>query len=263
MKKAGAYRVLGLYRGGDSAWQAARVASDGVVLEDIQPFPELDRLEQVADLATNVGAIAVETTVDAEASDLAVLRRATSLPILHSFRDNDRGMGGHGRPLEPFYLHALARHLEMPGPVLFVDLGRVARLCWADPAITDPAQAVLAFEAGPALGGLERLLNQRGISAPKGGQVVDGALELFLDDPFFRRMPPKWVQPDSFALMLDLVMELGDADAYATLCGGRHGGDAGAGAFATPASDRGSDRAGAHPFAACADAAGGAGCARA
>ena len=51
----------------------------------------------------------------------------------------------------------------------------------------------------------------------RGGEVVEGALELFLDDPYFARMPPKSLDRDRFAVMIDLVRELSDKDAAATL----------------------------------------------
>ncbi|MEJ6478937.1 MAG: anhydro-N-acetylmuramic acid kinase, partial [Octadecabacter sp.] len=49
------------------------------------------------------------------------------------------------------------------------------------------------------------------------GTVVTGALELFLDDPYFYKMPPKSLDRDAFDQMFDLVRELGDADAAATM----------------------------------------------
>jgi len=77
----------------------------------------------------------------------------------------------------------------------------------------------MAFEVGPALDALSALHAQRPEGTFKGGRVVDGALELFLDEPFFRRMPPKWIGAQDFEQMLSLVYELADADAEATLCG--------------------------------------------
>ena len=44
-------------------------------------------------------------------------------------------------------------------------------------------------------------------------------MELFLDEAYFRKMPPKSLDRDDFALMLDLVRELSDADAAATMTG--------------------------------------------
>jgi anhydro-N-acetylmuramic acid kinase len=49
--------------------------------------------------------------------------------------------------------------------------------------------------------------------------VEDGALELFLDEAYFRKLPPKSLDRDDFSLMLDLVRELNDADAAATMTG--------------------------------------------
>jgi len=56
----------------------------------------------------------------------------------------------------------------------------------------------MAFEVGPALDALSALHAQRPEGTFKGGRVVDGALELFLDEPFFRRMPPKWIGAQDF-----------------------------------------------------------------
>ena len=51
----------------------------------------------------------------------------------------------------------------------------------------------------------------------EGGQVEAGALELFLAEPFFARMPPKSLDRNDFSEMIGLVRELGDSDAVATL----------------------------------------------
>ena len=49
--------------------------------------------------------------------------------------------------------------------------------------------------------------------------MAQGALELFLDEAYFLKMPPKSLDRDAFADMIDLVGELSDADAAATLTG--------------------------------------------
>jgi len=49
------------------------------------------------------------------------------------------------------------------------------------------------------------------------GEVETGALELFLAEPFFARVPPKSLDRNDFAEMVALVSELSDADAAATL----------------------------------------------
>jgi len=65
------------------------------------------------------------------------------------------------------------------------------------------ARCGLPFDAGGALAAQ--------------GQVETGALELFLAEPYFSRMPPKSLDRNDFAEMIDLVGELSDADAAATL----------------------------------------------
>jgi anhydro-N-acetylmuramic acid kinase len=50
-----------------------------------------------------------------------------------------------------------------------------------------------------------------------GGEVETGALELFLAEPYFSRMPPKSLDRNDFSEMIALVTELSDADAAATL----------------------------------------------
>jgi anhydro-N-acetylmuramic acid kinase len=51
------------------------------------------------------------------------------------------------------------------------------------------------------------------------GAVETGALELFLAEPYFAKMPPKSLDRNDFSEMIDLVQELSDADAVATLTG--------------------------------------------
>jgi anhydro-N-acetylmuramic acid kinase len=83
---------------------------------------------------------------------------------------------------------------------------------------------LLAFDTGPANAPINDLMRARrgegydrdGALARR-GRVAQGALELFLDEPYFARMPPKSLDRDAFAEMIALVGELSDADAAATL----------------------------------------------
>ena len=106
-------------------------------------------------------------------------------------------------------------------PLCFLNLGGVGNLTWVDPSRPGPETpgALLAFDTGPANAPLNDLMMQRrgeafdrnGALAAQ-GDVVAGALELFLEDLYFRKMPPKSLDRDAFADMLDLVRELDDAD---------------------------------------------------
>ncbi|MEQ5868559.1 anhydro-N-acetylmuramic acid kinase [Sagittula sp. NFXS13] len=160
--------------------------------------------------------------------DGAALAEGLRCDVVWDFRSADVALGGEGAPLAPFFHWACARWIGATEPVCFLNLGGVGNLTWVDPRLSKPEEdgALLAFDTGPANAPLNDLMMQRrGVSFDRDGglarqgAVEDGALELFLDEPFFRRMPPKSLDRDDFSLMLDLVRELGDADAAATMTG--------------------------------------------
>ncbi|MBU2982506.1 anhydro-N-acetylmuramic acid kinase [Lentibacter algarum] len=160
--------------------------------------------------------------------DGAVLARELNTPVVWDFRTADIEMGGEGAPLAPFFHHACARYLGYKEPVAFLNLGGVGNITFTDPRIEAPETegAVLAFDTGPANAPINDLLQERlgqpydkdGALARK-GTVETGALELFLADPYFYKIPPKSLDRDAFCEMRELVFELSDADAAATLTG--------------------------------------------
>lgn len=158
--------------------------------------------------------------------DGAALASALGRTVVWDFRSADVEMGGEGAPLAPFFHWACARWIGAEAPLAFLNLGGVGNLTWVDPAADTPEApgALLAFDTGPANAPINDLMMQRrGLAFDKGGalaargKVVDGALELFLEEGFFRRIPPKSLDRNDFSLMLDLVRELDDADAAATM----------------------------------------------
>lgn len=160
--------------------------------------------------------------------DGAALADICNAPVVWDFRSADVALGGEGAPLAPFYHYACARWIGATAPVAFLNLGGVGNLTWVDPVADTPEApgALLAFDTGPANAPLNDLVSERlgwrydkdgGLA--RRGQVEDGALELFLQDPYFGRIPPKSLDRDDFSLMLDLVRELSDEDAAATMTG--------------------------------------------
>ena len=156
----------------------------------------------------------------------AMLADQLGVPVVWDFRSADVEMGGEGAPLAPFFHHACARYIKADGPVVFLNLGGVGNLTWVDPAIEEPHQngALLAFDTGPANAPVNDLMQERlGLAYDKdgaiarGGTVETGALELFLAEPYFARMPPKSLDRNDFDEIVALVRELSDADAAATL----------------------------------------------
>ncbi len=161
-----------------------------------------------------------------QVGDGAALAAALGTPVVWDFRSADIELGGEGAPLAPFYHHALARYVGAAEPLCFLNLGGVGNLTWVDPRIAKPeAQgALLAFDTGPANAPINDLLTaRRGLAFDEGGaiaatgEVETGALELFLAEPYFARIPPKSLDRNDFPTMIGLVAELPDDDATATL----------------------------------------------
>ncbi|WP_238365258.1 anhydro-N-acetylmuramic acid kinase [Mesobacterium pallidum] len=161
-----------------------------------------------------------------QAGDGAALAEALGRPVVWDFRCTDVRLGGEGAPLAPFYHFACAQWIGATAPLAFLNLGGVGNITWVDPSAPAPEAegALLAFDTGPANAPINDLMMQRrglpfdqGGSLASGGKVVDGALELFLEDGYFLKQPPKSLDRDDFSLMLDLVRELEDADAAATM----------------------------------------------
>ncbi|KNG95496.1 anhydro-N-acetylmuramic acid kinase [Pseudaestuariivita atlantica] len=160
--------------------------------------------------------------------DGQALADALGRPVVWDFRSADVALGGEGAPLAPFFHFACARWIGAVRPLAFLNLGGVGNITWIDPSRDAPEApgALLAFDTGPANAPINDLMmTRRGLTHDADGalaaqgEVEEGALELFLDDPYFPRIPPKSLDRDSFATMLDLVRELDDADAAATMTG--------------------------------------------
>ncbi|WP_299774581.1 anhydro-N-acetylmuramic acid kinase [uncultured Tateyamaria sp.] len=158
--------------------------------------------------------------------DGAALARALQVPVVWDFRTADVELGGEGAPLAPFFHFACAKWMGANSPVAFLNLGGVGNLTWVDPTADAPERegALLAFDTGPANAPVNDLMQARlGLPFDEGGRIAAsgtveaGALELFLAEPYFARIPPKSLDRNDFAEMVGLVHELSDADAAATL----------------------------------------------
>lgn len=161
-----------------------------------------------------------------QVGDGAALSEALGRPVVWDFRSDDVAMGGEGAPLAPFFHFACAKYIQASEPLCFLNLGGVGNLTYVDPGFETPeeAGALLAFDTGPANAPLNDLMQARlgqpfdeGGRIASSGRVETGALELFLAEPYFAKMPPKSLDRNDFSEMIDLVSELNDADAMATL----------------------------------------------
>ncbi|MGD9917914.1 MAG: anhydro-N-acetylmuramic acid kinase [Paenirhodobacter sp.] len=161
-----------------------------------------------------------------QAGDGAVLAEVLGRTVVWDFRSMDVELGGQGAPLVPFFHFACAQWAGLEAPVAFLNLGGVGNVTWLDPRLARPEEpgAVLAFDTGPANAPIDDLMRRRlGAEMDEGGEFalsgrVDSAIVAdFLERPWFHRMPPKSLDRNEFHDLLDLVKDLDDADAVATL----------------------------------------------
>ncbi|QDY68728.1 anhydro-N-acetylmuramic acid kinase [Qingshengfaniella alkalisoli] len=161
-----------------------------------------------------------------QAGNGQALATALRLPVVWDFRTADVHAGGEGAPLAPVYHFALARWVGVTEPVVFLNLGGVGNLTYVDPNAVDPfaSDAMLAFDTGPANAPLNDLMMARfgrpfdeGGEVSGSGQVSSDALKRFIANPYFCRIPPKSLDRNDFAELVEDVSPLDDTDAAATL----------------------------------------------
>src|SRR5690606_5000425 len=102
-------------------------------------------------------------------------------------------------------------------PVVFLNLGGVGNLTWADPSKTRPEEegALFAFDTGPANAPINDLMRKRlGVDHDEGGataakgQVHEEIVQDFLRHPYFYRMAPKSLDRDAFSGLAKAVESL-------------------------------------------------------
>lgn len=160
-------------------------------------------------------------TLQIGAPDL--LARMTGRPVVFDLRLADVAAGGEGAPLVPVYHRALTRSLGATVAVL--NLGGVGNVTWIDGGEGAGPETMLAFDTGPANAPIDDFVRLR-LGAPcdeggalaAAGTVDEDRLSALLDDPYFRRRPPKSLDRDHFgARAAKAVEDLSDADGAALL----------------------------------------------
>jgi anhydro-N-acetylmuramic acid kinase len=126
----------------------------------------------------------------------AVIAARTGAPVVADFRPADVAVGGQGAPLVPYVDYLLYRHPRLHRVAL--NIGGIANLT-SIPAGAAPGQ-VVAFDTGPGnmilnalashFTGGRQAFDRNGRLASL-GRVDRSLLSELLNDPYFRRRPPK------------------------------------------------------------------------
>ena len=124
------------------------------------------------------------------------IRERTGVTVVYDFRSADTAAGGTGAPLVPFVDALLFGEYA---PCVALNLGGIANLTVLPEGIAfDSGPANLPIDAYIALrsGGEQRF--DRGGELARSGIVNDILLARMLDDPYFRRPPPKTTGREEF-----------------------------------------------------------------
>ncbi len=131
--------------------------------------------------------------------DGAALARAVGIPVVYDFRAADVAAGGQGAPLVPIYHQALARQLDLPHPIVVLNLGGVANITFIDGG--DP----IACDTGPANALIDDFMRSRtgdtldkDGAAAAAGRVDEAAIARLLEHPFFAQPCPKSLDRNDF-----------------------------------------------------------------
>jgi anhydro-N-acetylmuramic acid kinase len=119
----------------------------------------------------------------------AVIAARTGIETVADFRTADIAHGGKGAPLVPFLDYRLFRHPQIARIAL--NIGGIANIT-VIPAGARPDD-VIAFDTGPGnmvMDALAPPFDRDGLRA-RSGIVDEALLAKLLDDPYYRREPPK------------------------------------------------------------------------
>jgi anhydro-N-acetylmuramic acid kinase len=128
--------------------------------------------------------------------EAAVIAERTGVPVISNFRARDIAAGGQGAPLVPYVDYLLFRHPKKTRVAL--NIGGIANIT-VIPAGAAP-EDVVAFDTGPGnmvIDALARTYSNGKLTCDRGGRIAQSGmvnralLNDLLQDPYYRRRPPK------------------------------------------------------------------------
>ena len=123
--------------------------------------------------------------------DPNIIAAQTGITTIADFRRRDMALGGQGAPLVPAFHQFLFQHVDTTQWVL--NIGGIANV-----TLLNPKQNVIGFDTGPGntlldawcLQHLNKRYDNHGVFGGSGA-INHQLLEILLDDPFFKKTPPK------------------------------------------------------------------------
>jgi len=134
--------------------------------------------------------------------DGAKLASLTNIDVVCDFRAADMAAGGQGAPLAPIFHRALLQYSGIEGASVCVNIGGISNITWIS-----QGGEMIAFDTGPGNVLLDAWC-QRHLNKPfdrdgilsSSGNVNEDILKQLLDNPWFRKPPPKSLDKTDFDL---------------------------------------------------------------
>ncbi len=158
-----------------------------------------------------------EDALTVQIGDGVQLAALTGIDVVSDFRAADMVTGGQGAPLAPVYHRAMQHYSGFDGTGVCVNIGGISNITW----ISQNGD-MIAFDTGPGNVLLDAWC-QRHLKQPYDmdgvlsclGNVNAPVLQVLLNNPYFRKPPPKSLDKTSFGL--DALASLSVVDGAATL----------------------------------------------
>lgn len=146
-----------------------------------------------------------------------LLAHLTGIDVVSDFRRRDVARGGQGAPLVPIFHQALVCNHKLP--VAIVNIGGVSNVTYIG-----EDDILLGYDLGPGNALINDAMmlhynkpyDEDGIVA-KSGHVDKAIVTQLMSDEFFKKMPPKSLDRNHFAWIMELLKSHKHADIIATL----------------------------------------------
>jgi anhydro-N-acetylmuramic acid kinase len=147
------------------------------------------------------GFLGKKLAVTWQTGEASVIAARVGVPVVSDFRTADMAAGGKGAPLVPYLDYLLYRDPQVGR--IAQNIGGIANLT-AIPAGATP-EDVTAFDTGPGNMVIDTLTEElfgkpfdRDGRVAASGRVLEGVMERFLHQSFFRQRPPKTAGREEF-----------------------------------------------------------------
>lgn len=129
-----------------------------------------------------------------------IIATKTGITTISDFRNRDMILGGQGAPLAPLFHREFINN--QPHDCLLVNIGGIANISYLP---KNPAEQVIGFDSGPGNTLIDSCMRQffnqpydKDGSMAKQGDVDQQLLAILLNDPYFKKAPPKSTGRDKF-----------------------------------------------------------------